>query len=72
MLRRLRQWWERRKAMNECNCAFWCPQCDEEIHYHARRTWEDDGKMVLVASCECGHVSRWFWGAPVPILLREN
>ena len=69
MLKRIRQWWERRRAMKETNCAFWCPTCKEELHYHAQGTWEDTDQMVLITVCECGHVSRWFWGAPVPILL---
>lgn len=68
MFRKLRQWWERRRAMDEFHCAFWCPNCNEEAHYHAHKTWEA-GYETLVSACSCGHVSRWHWGAPVPILL---
>lgn len=73
MFKRLRQWWDRRSAMSEFRCAFWCPKCGEELHYHARRVWDEPREAgVLAATCDCGHVSRWFWGAPVPLLLSED
>ena len=72
MFKRLRMWWERRRALKRFGCALWCPNCQEELHFHSSRIEREGNDVPLEVVryyCTCGIPSRWYFGAPVPLLL---
>lgn len=47
----------------------WCPTCRTDLVSNPRTALLSDVDEVVRYRCECGAISRWFFGAPVPIYL---
>ena len=49
-----------------------CPECHEDADAPDAWSLTHDESVYRLACPHCGHVSRWFFGAPVPILLAPS
>ena len=49
----------------------YCPQCRNELCANENFV-SDDGETVIYCCSQCKHVSQWFFGAPVPILISQR
>lgn len=55
-----------KRVLEQCGCVCRCPQCQDILNDQAE--CQDDD--LVVYTCQCGHVSRWLFDAPVPILIK--
>lgn len=50
--------------------ACYCPECNNELI--SSGSFVSDEKYVVYQCSKCGDVSKWYFDAPVPILVRNN
>ena len=50
--------------------ACYCPECDNELI--SSGSFVSDEEYVVYQCSKCGVVSKWYFDAPVPILIEEK
>ena len=64
-------WGAERPYKNPRQTTFcYCPRCDFELVEGGQFLMDCDDIVAYLCN-SCGHRSRWYFGAPVPLLIRE-
>lgn len=58
------------EILRKCGCICYCPACQGILQDTHVDISEHDARVIY--TCNCGAVSAWLFGTPVPILLKPK